>query len=68
MRARGGAGRAPGRERQGAFGPILPVVTYRTLDEVVGQDHLLKGDGPLARIANLAASRGDILMTTPPSL
>ena len=38
------------------FGPILPVVTYRTLDEAIG--HVTVGERPLALYVYTRKSRG----------
>ena len=50
---------------QGAGQPLAEKLRPRTLDEVIGQDHLLKGEGPLARM--LASKRlASLILWGPP--
>ena len=50
---------------QGAGQPLAEKLRPRTLDEVIGQDHLLKGEGPLARM--LASKRlASLVLWGPP--
>ncbi len=45
--------------------PLADRLRPKTLDEVVGQDHLLKGDGPLARMVR-AGHLASIILWGPP--
>lgn len=45
--------------------PLADRLRPKSLDEVVGQDHLLKGDGPLGRMVD-AGKMGSIILWGPP--
>ena len=67
-RARAGAptaGSSTGLFEKAAPRPLADRLRPANLDEVVGQDHLLKGDGPLARMVR-AGHLASIILWGPP--